>query len=143
MKFCLKGAAAVKFRRKRRGADRARRSQLARCLKTRFRLRFEANLSRVLADRFMFGDRPAHARCVRIVSGAASRCDCTRSRRIGRRAEYSARAVSNADRAGTRIRAGDCRAPRRDRAWFYALAVSYVEFICEVWAKLFDARREI
>lgn len=54
---------------------------------------------------------------------------CTRSRRIGRRAEYSARAVSNADHAGTRIRAGDCRAPRRDRAWFYALAVSCVEFI--------------
>ncbi len=54
---------------------------------------------------------------------------CTRSRRIGRRAEYSARAVSNADRAGTQIRAGDCRAPRRDRAWFPALAVSRVEFM--------------
>ena len=54
---------------------------------------------------------------------------CTRSRRIGRRAEYSVRAVSNADRAGTQIRAGDCRAPRRDRAWFPALAVSRVEFM--------------
>ncbi len=54
---------------------------------------------------------------------------CTRSRRIGRRAKYSARAVSNADRAGTQIRAGDCRASRRDRAWFRALAVSCVEFM--------------
>ncbi len=53
----------------------------------------------------------------------------TRSRRIGRRAEYSARAVSNADRAGTQDSSGDCRILWRDRAWFFALAVSCVEFM--------------
>ena len=61
-KISPKGAAAVKFHRKRRGADRARRSRVARCLKTR--LRFEANLSRIFTERSMFRIATFYARIV-------------------------------------------------------------------------------
>ena len=129
MKFCPKGVAAVKFRRKRRSADRARHLWVTRYLKTRFHLRFEANLSRILTGASCFGDRPVRARCVRIVSGAASRCYMHTPK-----TDRASREIFDASRkqrrsCGHSNSSGDCMAPRRDRAWFCALAVSCVEFM--------------
>ena len=120
-----KGAAAVKFHRKRRDADRARRSQLARCLKIRFR--FEASLSRIFTERSMFRIATFYAR---IVCGAASRCDM-----YALKTDRAARGIFGASRKQRRscghakFERAICRAPRRDRAWFRALAVSCVEFM--------------
>ena len=76
-----------------------------------------------------FGDRPVHARCVRIVSGAASRCDMHTLK-----TDRAARGIFGASRkqrrsCGHSNSSGRLQAPRRDRAWFRALAVSYVEFM--------------
>lgn len=130
MKFCPKGAAAVKSHRKKRSADRARRSQVARCLKLAFVCvlkRIYRGYSRAAS---CFGDRPAHARCVRIVSGAASRCDMHMLKKDRAAREIFGASCKQRRSCGhAKFERAICRAPRRDRAWFRALAVSCVEFM--------------
>ena len=131
MKFCPKGAAAAKSHRKRRGADRELGAHSSPGV---LKLAFVCVLKQIYREcsrvASCFGDRPVHARCVRIVSGAASRCDMHTLK-----TDRAARGIFGASRKQRRscghakFERAICRTPRLDRAWFRALAVSCVEFM--------------